>query len=521
MTLRPFADARVVVVDDNVPSAELVQALLARNGLPQVRSLNDPRELLARLTELAPQLVILDLHMPGLDGYAVLEELRRYSGPADLPVLVLTADTTRDATRRALELGASDFLTKPLDAAELVLRVRNLLQARALHVALVRRQRWLEASATLPADLLTGEFRTPLRRVCELAREAAEAGFAVLVGAAAGKDSAPGTGPWIGERSDEAAAAVADAFARERLRADAPTCLAGLADAVGPLVSVPLVGRDRLLGALVIARPVGAEGFTDAELGLAQGFASQAAVTVELAEARAEQARMLVLSDRHRIARDLHDQVIQRLFATGLRLQHVADRIGPGPLADQIGEHVTALDETITEIRSTIFGLRQPGTAGLDRLPARVDGLIEEITDVLDFAPDLRIAGKLDEVDEDLADDVVLAAREALTNVARHAQAHHVVVTVSTTGDGWLRLEVRDDGIGIGAAERRSGLINLYERARRHGGTCRVSPAPGGGTALEWTARLDSAALAAAGSGGAGAAPVGGQASNGTIVTGR
>jgi len=498
--LAAHAGARLVVVEDNRPSAELVQALLARSGLPGVEAVADPREFLQRLPQLAPHLVLLDLHMPGLDGYEVLERLRRDFGPADLPVLVLTADTTRDATRRALELGANDFLTKPLDATELVLRVRNLLEARGLHAALLRRNRWLAAAGELSAELLSGECAAPLQRVCELAREAGEAQFAMLV------DPGTRTGalPCAGERSETAARAIAAACADGRLSTDAPTAQVDLEAEVGPLAAVPLLGRDRLLGAVVLARPVGGEPFAAAELELASGFASQAAVAVELAEARAEQARMLVLSDRHRIARDLHDQVIQRLFATGLRLQHVADHLGPGPLADQITDHVTSLDETINEIRSTIFGLRQPGYAGPDRLPNRMAELVEEITEILEAPPELTLAGALDGVDEDLADDVVLAGREALTNVARHARAHAVSVTLATTDDGWLRLEVRDDGVGIGVAERRSGLINLYERARRHGGTCRVSPAPGGGTQVEWRARLD-----AQGS------------SSGTIVNGR
>jgi signal transduction histidine kinase len=115
--------------------------------------------------------------------------------------------------------------------------------------------------------------------------------------------------------------------------------------------------------------------------------------------------------------------------------------------------------------------------------------LVEELCDVLGFQPDLSLDAPLEAVSEDLADDVVLAAREALTNVARHARAERVRVAVTLT-DAEIVLVVEDNGVGIGAAKRRSGLINLYERARRHGGTCRVTAAPDGGTCVEWRGRL-------------------------------
>ncbi len=215
-------------------------------------------------------------------------------------------------------------------------------------------------------------------------------------------------------------------------------------------------------------------------------------MAVDLFEARADQQRMLMISDRHRIARDLHDQVIQRLFATGLRLQQVADRMDPGPLAERIGQHVDDLDETITEIRSTIFGLRQATSSSRGQLSDRLRDLADELTDVLGFAPELWFDTPIDDLGPEVGEDLILAAREALSNVARHAQAQHAEVSVAVHQDEVV-LQVIDDGIGIRSAERRSGLTNLHERARRHGGSCQVALAIGGGTHVEWRARLTDA----------------------------
>jgi signal transduction histidine kinase len=496
-----IAQARVVVVDDNVPSLQLVQSLLTRVGFRSVRGTTDAVQLLDRYAELAPELVVLDLHMPGIDGYAALAELRRRATAADLPVLVLTADTTREATHRALQLGGNDFLTKPLDATELVLRVRNLLQTRSLHVGLQRRHRWLEASGRLAADLLADVCPEPLRRVSELAREAAaaEAAVVVLPGVSA-EQAAPVVSPhvWVGDDAGAIAAAIADAFEMKELAPDAPRLVADLAVVsgdqagrlyAGPAMLIPLPGAERLIGALLLCRRRGRPAFTESELELACGFAGQAVVAVEFAQARTDQERMLVLADRHRIARDLHDQVIQRLFATGLRLQQLSVRMGPGPIADRIDQRVDELDETISEIRSTIFGLRQEAGAAPPRLTMRMRELVAELSEVLGFEPRLMLEEPLDVVPDDIADDLVAAAREAITNVARHAGALHADVSITLSGS-YVVLEVFDDGVGIGNAARRSGLTNLNERALRHSGNCAAGPAPDGGTRVVWTASL-------------------------------
>jgi EAL domain-containing protein (putative c-di-GMP-specific phosphodiesterase class I)/AmiR/NasT family two-component response regulator len=134
--LERFSDARVLVIDDESANVALLLQLLRRAGLNNLHVVRDSRSAMARIEELDPDLVLLDLHMPGVDGYALLSELRDHTGGSYLPVLVLTADTTRQAINRALDLGAQDFLTKPFDIDEVTLRVRNLLETKALHTTL-------------------------------------------------------------------------------------------------------------------------------------------------------------------------------------------------------------------------------------------------------------------------------------------------------------------------------------------------------------------------------------------------
>ncbi len=134
--LEQFGDARVFAIDDNNTNLELLNALLTRAGLRTVYTSNDPIDALSRLDEIDPDLILLDLHMPQLDGYTVLSRLAIRAAGAYLPVLVLTADATPEATKRALDLGARDFVTKPFDATEVILRVRNLLETRYLYQTL-------------------------------------------------------------------------------------------------------------------------------------------------------------------------------------------------------------------------------------------------------------------------------------------------------------------------------------------------------------------------------------------------
>jgi signal transduction histidine kinase len=226
---------------------------------------------------------------------------------------------------------------------------------------------------------------------------------------------------------------------------------------------------------------------------LVTNCAEQAAVTLVLAQARRERERVTLLEERDRIARDLHDLVIQRLFATGISLSGASRFPGtPEPVVERLTSAVDALDQTVKEIRQTIFELQLPvglSDGGLRRLV--MDEAVGA-TVLLGFRPATRFSGPVDStVPADVAADLLAALREALANVAKHAGARSVEIRVAVDGAGVLLL-VTDDGSGMPARPaRRSGLANLAQRAERHGGAMHTAPAPGGGTVLTWRARLD------------------------------
>jgi signal transduction histidine kinase len=224
---------------------------------------------------------------------------------------------------------------------------------------------------------------------------------------------------------------------------------------------------------------------------MATAFANQAAVALELSDARADQQRVVLLEDRDRIARDLHDHVIQRLFAAGLSLQGLAGRLDDAS-ADKLGKIVGELDDTIAQVRTTIFGLRGQLGPQLGMARARVLEVVGEVGQVLPAEPLVRFAGPIDAlVGDELVEDIVAVVREALTNVARHSHADQAEVALSA-GKDMLTLDIIDNGRGLGSSDRRSGLDNLRRRAEDRGGSFSVGPAPAGpskhgeGTHLRW-----------------------------------
>jgi len=256
------------------------------------------------------------------------------------------------------------------------------------------------------------------------------------------------------------------------------------------VLAVPLHSADRWVAALTACWP-GPEGDAGPQVDLVSvaGFAEQLALSLDVAEAQSDRARLAVLEERERIARDLHDMVIQRLFAIGLDVQGAAqDAVRPDVTA-RLESAVDDLDETIKDVRTTIFrlGARAGGAAsGLRHL---IDSEVVRSRQALGFLPRLRIDGVTGTVPDDVAADAVAVVREALSNAARHARAREVVVRVRVGAD--LEVEVQDDGVGIDSdLPLRSGLANLEFRAARWGGSMRVDQLAEGGTLLTWTVPL-------------------------------
>jgi signal transduction histidine kinase len=369
------------------------------------------------------------------------------------------------------------------------------------------RQRWMEANAEVTRALLSGVGeRRVLGLIVELARTILSADLGVLalpeeggevirVVVAAGTDAEYHTGLLLPREGSFAGAAVdagevtisADVENDPRVTAGPPRW-AGF----GPAVAVPMIAEDKPRGVLLLARAKPRQPFGDPQIAPLSAFAGQAAVAMELAERRRDAEQITLLEDRDRIARDLHDLAIQRLFATGMTLQSAMRFVDHPKAGERLMRAVDDLDATIKIIRSTIFGLRaHDSDSGGQGLRSRVTQAVQDVAPALGFTPALRLEGLLDtEVPDDIADEAVAVLREALSNVARHAGAGSVEVSAESTGETFT-IGVMDDGAGIPEDSRHSGLQNLAERAQRFGGDLRLGSPSGGGTRLIWRVPLN------------------------------
>jgi signal transduction histidine kinase len=258
---------------------------------------------------------------------------------------------------------------------------------------------------------------------------------------------------------------------------------------LGPMVVVPLGAPGHVRGVLSAGRRKGSAQLSQPAAEMLATFAAQASIALELAEHRKQAERMAVFEDRDRIAKDLHDLVIQRLYATGMSLQGTISLISVREVADRVGSAVDALDDTIREIRSAIFALHSHAGAKPASLRSRILYAAQEMAPALGFAPSVRLDGSLEEaVPAAVAEQLLTAIRESLANVARHASASHAELAVAVGEQ--VKLTVTDDGVGIKPGGRRSGLRNLEDRAIGLGGALAAEAILGGGTELVWQVPL-------------------------------
>jgi signal transduction histidine kinase len=369
------------------------------------------------------------------------------------------------------------------------------------------KQRWLEASVEIGSRLLASDGEDPLHTIARRAMEVADAdmvsialktndGDGVLVEVAFGE----GAETLLARRFP-----LANTLTNLVLESGKPLVLTSTAHLTsrdtyigeikdrGPLMKVPLQGGAQAPGTLCLLRREGRPAFTSGEASMAAGFASHASVALELATARSLDQKVRLHEDRERIARDLHDHVIQELFAIGVSLEAAAMELTDEPtLARRLTQRVEDIDRTIRRIRTSIFELR--GNLGMssEGLSKRVLEVASDVTPALGFAPHVAFGGLVElRLDAALIEDVVAVVRETLTNVAKHANASEVTVDVALAGDE-LAVTVADNGVGVGreAPSRSSGILNLRRRAEQRGGSFVVEPRPAGGTIAQWRTNI-------------------------------
>jgi signal transduction histidine kinase len=361
------------------------------------------------------------------------------------------------------------------------------------------RQSWIEATRDIATELLSGADPVRVfRRIAEESRHlsgaestlvaipgdpelsTAEAKQLVVTatsgdGAASALQSFPLSGTPIGESFLQRVPGRFDSMK-----------ISDEIDPTGPALVLPLRATDTVAGVLVALRPVGAQPFSADQLDMMAAFADQAALAWQLASTQRRMHELDVLTDRDRIARDLHDHVIQRLFAVGLALQGTIPRARSPEVQQRLMDSVDDLQGVIQEIRTAIFDLHG-GSSGVTRLRQRLDEAIAQFS-----TPELRTSaqysGPLSVIDAALADHAEAVVREAVSNAVRHANATTLTVNVSVDDD--LCIEVIDDGKGIAVDVTPSGLSNLRQRAEDAGGSFSVDAMPAGGTKLRWCAPL-------------------------------
>jgi signal transduction histidine kinase len=367
-----------------------------------------------------------------------------------------------------------------------------------------RRQDWLQASGEISRELLSagGNERDVLEHIVANVCELAAADVATLVLPADTAEtlevvvaSGMGATELAGLRYPVSGSIAWQAIQRrEALMVHDVEHQPGVYVHLRPTVPVsqvmvlPLSGEQHMHGAIVVGRVGNQAPFAQADLDMAKTFAQQAALALELAETRAAQQRLVVLEDRSRIARDLHDHVIQRLFAASLNAQRLAEKTLEPLTQEGLVMVVAEMTDTIRRIRATIFALQDRKSRTSARRTALL--VLDQLAPLLGFRPELHMSGPLDTlVDGELNSDIEAVLREALTNVSKHAHAARVDVELRASGEGLL-VGVSDDGRGLDDQTRLSGLANLRSRAERRGGRLDTIQRAEGGLSLRWAVPL-------------------------------
>jgi len=401
--------------------------------------------------------------------------------------------------------GAADFTAEDEQAIVALAAAAGVaIENARLFEEVALRERWLAATADIQRALLGRVDRAEaLSLIAARARETTGADLALVVleqgdggllVEALATSSVGAAGDLMGAAlpRDGALGDVVDHGATVHL-ADGVN-VSGV-EGIATSMLVPFTGPAGEGGALLVGSetPQGDRWLEEPDVQALRGFAAQAAIALDRAQAQEDRSALAVLEDRDRIARDLHDLVIQRLFASGLTLQGLSRMVKDATVAERVGNIVKDLDQTIQEIRGTIFELGR-GTEASQDLRAEIRQVCADAERLLPSRPTVTMRGPLDTaVPAEVRPHLVAFLVEALSNAARHAKSEHVDVVVAVEGPvdtGRVTATVRDDGVGFATLERRSGLRNLRERAQSVGGSFEIESTPGEGTVARWRAPL-------------------------------
>ena len=428
---------------------------------------------------------LLDLASAGSQGGARDTRWRHRAGH-DIDVAV-SVSPVRDRSGTVLGFSAVVRDVGARKAAETELRRLLAEEERLEHEHAV--------TAEIRLSLLSGlPLVTSATLICERARETLGAQIVALCRTSAGESrvmAAAGLSPGGTARLPRASAGLATQVSRtgRRVHALVGTDVVSLhgdrSGARSPALGLPVSAGGAGSAALLVFRIAGGPQFDDADVVRGENLAAQAALAFELEQARLDREQVVLVSDRERIARDLHDHVIQQLFAAGMVLQSTLPLVDGAVAGPKLTDVIDALDETIRDIRDTIYDISRP-FEGEPRLRAKVIGLARSAEETLGFAPGVRFEGPVDTgVPAVVVPHLLAVVREGLANAARHARASAVSVQV-VLAERSVTVTLLDDGVGAGRPAQSSGLANLEERARILGGRFSVFLPAGGGTGLEW-----------------------------------
>ena len=369
-----------------------------------------------------------------------------------------------------------------------------------------QRERWLDALRAITSDILAGsDADSLLAGIAEHARDLAGADSAsilttsstpgqLVVAAAVGAHAGQVRGQMVpaaksisGEVMESGRPLVTKAAAADG-HAYQPIIRLGR---VGPAIFVPLRVRGRATGTLMVANLVGGRHFNEETIRLVETFADQASVAIEYARAQTDLRRLELMEERERIAKELHDGIIQSLFAVGMNLQSTALMSGSPETSRRVDKAVDELDRVIRDLRNYIFGLR-PGILADRQLNQALEAIGEEVGSTLQIPIAVEVDGAVSAALSSRSHEIVQLTREALSNVTRHAQAQRAAVRLTRQGANAV-LTIEDEGVGFDPREASSGsgLRNMRERAAAIGATLHISSATGKGTKLRFTFPAD------------------------------